>query len=91
MPSVLLPARGIIFDLDGTLVDSAPDLVRACNQVLGSLDREAVSLEVGRRWIGNGAKRLVERALLGGFDGQADPDLLEKAYALFQRFFQDGV
>jgi phosphoglycolate phosphatase len=91
LPSVPLSAQGIIFDLDGTLVDSAPDLVGACNQALRSLDRESVSLEAGRRWIGNGAKRLVERALLGGFDGQADPDLLEKAYALFQRFYQDGI
>ena len=72
-------------------MDSAPDLIGACNRVLRSLDREPVSLVLARQWIGNGAKRLVERALAGTFDGEADPHQLEKAYRMFQAFYLQDV
>ncbi|MGB1682679.1 MAG: phosphoglycolate phosphatase [Arenicellales bacterium] len=89
--SALHSPQGFLFDLDGTLVDSAPDLIGACNRVLRSLDREPVSLVLARQWIGNGAKRLVERALAGTFDGEADPHQLEKAYRMFQAFYLQDV
>lgn len=90
-PSFRTPARGILFDLDGTLVDSAPDLVGACNDMLNALGRPPVALETARGWIGNGARRLVERALTGDFDGEAPAELMETAYPLFEKCYQANL
>jgi len=54
-------AFAAIFDLDGTLVDSAPDLVGALDALLAAHGREPVGLCDGRTMIGEGAARLVER------------------------------
>jgi len=53
----------IIFDLDGTLIDSLADLADATNHMLTSLGRKAASLEQVRGYVGQGARRLVERAM----------------------------
>ncbi|HIJ63717.1 MAG TPA: phosphoglycolate phosphatase [Rhodospirillaceae bacterium] len=53
----------ILFDLDGTLVDSLPDLFAATNRLLADLGRPAVSGQDLRQWVGDGAAALVERAL----------------------------
>ena len=68
------PFKAVIFDLDGTLVDSAPDLRHATNRLLGELGRPPLDLATVRRFIGDGAARLVERALdaTGGIPG-GDP------------------
>ena len=90
-PSLRTPARGVLFDLDGTLIDSAPDLVGACNDMLNVLGRPPVALETARGWIGNGAQRLVERALTQDFDGEAPAQLMETAYPLFQKCYQANL
>ncbi len=54
----------LIFDLDGTLVDSAPDLARALNALLAELDHPALSFEKVLGLIGDGAPTLVRRALV---------------------------
>ena len=90
-PSFRTPARGVLFDLDGTLIDSAPDLVGACNDMLNVLGRPPVALETARGWIGNGARRLVERALTQDFDGEAPAQLMETAYPLFQKCYQANL
>ena len=53
----------IIFDLDGTLLDTLGDLAVACNAVLALRGLPQHSLEEYRRFVGNGIMRLVERAL----------------------------
>jgi phosphoglycolate phosphatase len=53
----------LLFDLDGTLVDSAPDLQAAINALLRELGRPPLAIEQVRRMIGDGAPKLVERAL----------------------------
>ncbi|HCV20426.1 MAG TPA: phosphoglycolate phosphatase, partial [Gammaproteobacteria bacterium] len=47
---------GVILDLDGTMVDSAPDLVHAVNRMLTELGRPTVLLAAARSWIGNGVR-----------------------------------
>ena len=57
------PPRIVVFDLDGTLVDTAPDLIAALNYVL---DREGIAqlpLKAARNMIGAGARKLIERGL----------------------------
>ena len=61
MTSRRFPA--IVFDFDGTLVDSAPDLHAALNQLLTESGRIGVSLAQVRQFIGDGAAKLVERGL----------------------------
>lgn len=52
----------IVFDLDGTLVDTAPDLVRVLNQTLDLEGLPHAKLETARLWVGHGARIMLERA-----------------------------
>ena len=53
----------IIFDLDGTLIDSVPDLTLAVNMMLGKIGGVPVTVADVRSWVGNGSMTLVERVL----------------------------
>ena len=53
----------VVFDLDGTLVDTAPDLINALNFVLGREGLPPVPLASARNMIGAGARKLIERGL----------------------------
>lgn len=78
-------ARNIlVFDLDGTLVDSAPDLHRCLNAVLAEQGRAAVSLADIRAMVGDGAAKLVER----GFADTGTPVEAAALPALVQRFLR---
>jgi len=68
MPDIKL----IIFDLDGTLVDSLDDLTDATNHMLMRFGRVTLKREDVRLLVGQGAKRLVERAMPGAFPEQID-------------------
>ncbi|SDH47780.1 phosphoglycolate phosphatase [Roseospirillum parvum] len=69
------PISTVVFDLDGTLVDSAPDLHAAVNQVLGGgLGRPPLPIEAIRGMVGQGARRLIEQAL-EATGGPAEPGL----------------
>jgi phosphoglycolate phosphatase len=59
----LLPARALIFDLDGTLIDSKRDLIHSVNAMLEEMGRERLAAEVISGYIGHGAPLLVSRAL----------------------------
>ena len=67
-------ARTIVFDLDGTLVDTAPDLINALNFVLDLEGLPPVPLHSARNMIGAGARKLIERGLEveGRFAGVED-------------------
>jgi phosphoglycolate phosphatase len=56
-------ARIVVFDLDGTLVDTAPDLINALNFVLDRESLPPVPLHAARNMIGAGARKLIERGL----------------------------
>ena len=67
-----LPAT-IVFDLDGTLVDSAPDLTAALNVALADAGRPAIDPATVRHLVGHGARALIERGLtLTGGGGEAE-------------------
>ncbi|NVJ91589.1 MAG: phosphoglycolate phosphatase [Methylocystaceae bacterium] len=78
----------VIFDLDGTLIDSAPDLRTAANKLLEKYQRRAISLAETKKFVGNGAQKLVERAFKATGDSAAESDLI----VLTQEFlaFYDG-
>lgn len=75
----------IIFDLDGTLVDSAPDLRRAANLMLASLGRAPITLAETVSFVGNGLPKLAERALLARGVAEADhAPLIEMMRATYE-------
>src|SRR3954452_23235652 len=57
------PPRIVVFDLDGTLVDTAPDLIAALNYVLTREGIASMPLKSARNLIGAGARKLIERGL----------------------------
>ena len=59
----MAPSRIVVFDLDGTLVDTAPDLINALNYVLDREGLPPVPLHAARNMIGQGARKLIERGL----------------------------
>ncbi|MFA5962666.1 MAG: phosphoglycolate phosphatase [Sphingomonas sp.] len=65
--------RTIVFDLDGTLADTAPDIAAALNHALASVGRAALSLEAVRGMVGHGGRVLMQRGLVatGGMDEAA--------------------
>ena len=75
--------EAILFDLDGTLIDSAPDLGMSINQLMNELGRPSWEYEQIKQWIGNGVKRLVERALTGIGDERASPQVVQRAVTQF--------
>jgi phosphoglycolate phosphatase len=83
--------RLVMFDLDGTLMDSVPDLAAAVDKMLMLLGRQPAGVEHVRDWVGNGSRVLVRRALAGGLqhDGVAD-ELAEEALALFMQAYAGG-
>ena len=85
--------EAILFDLDGTLIDSVPDLAVAVNHTLKTLERETFSHDTIRYWVGNGAQVLVKRALSGHteIDENLDQDLFEKALDIFLAFYAKNL
>ncbi|AVX11864.1 phosphoglycolate phosphatase [Stutzerimonas stutzeri] len=83
--------RLVMFDLDGTLMDSVPDLAAAVDKMLMLLGREPAGIERVRDWVGNGSRVLVRRALAGQLehDGVAD-ELADEALALFMQAYAGG-
>ncbi len=65
----VFPAQKIVFDLDGTLIDSAPDLHAATNHVLKHIGRETISLDQVRHMVGYGALTLIKLGLEATGDG----------------------
>jgi phosphoglycolate phosphatase len=76
------PSPIVVFDLDGTLIDTAPDLIHTLNTILATEDIPALPFETARPMIGAGVRPLLERALAerGRFPGEAAMD------ALFERY-----
>ena len=72
-----------MIDVDGTLVDSVPDLAYCVDQMMLSLDMTVRGEETVRHWVGNGVPRLVERALTGELDGSPSKEAFDKAYPIF--------
>lgn len=79
------PCRAVIFDLDGTLIDTLPDIAAAVDRVLADLCLPAAGIERVRGWVGHGVHKLLERALRhAGVDSM---DAQQQALALFLRHY----
>ncbi len=76
----------IIFDFDGTLINSAPDLVDSINEMLKEFNLKTAPFDEAVKWIGNGSLKLVDRALK--YNGIKDENLLNKAHEIFKNKYK---
>lgn len=90
-PASLLRPDMVLIDLDGTLVDTVPDLAQAVDIMMSELGLPVRGEQRVRQWIGNGVERLVRRALVDDVDGEPDEDLFRRAYPVFMRAYEANI
>lgn len=90
MMSDCFEGAGIAFDLDGTLVDTAPDLVRALNEVVAADGLGNVALADVRAMVGRGARVLIERAYAAQ-NRKIDSASVDQRVADFIRVYRSGI
>lgn len=73
----------ILIDLDGTLVDSVPDLAYCVDTMMEKIGRPPYGDAKVHDWVGNGVERLTRRALIGQLEGEPTDEEFEKAYPIF--------
>ena len=81
----------ILIDVDGTLVDSVPDLAYCVDEMMKQLGMPVRGEAAVRNWVGNGVERLVRRALINQLDGEPDEALFDKAYPIFLDLYADNT
>jgi phosphoglycolate phosphatase len=81
----------ILIDLDGTLVDSVPDLAYCVDELMTRLGRPPYGEAAVRNWVGNGVERLVRRALIGQLDGEPSDADFERAYPIFLDLYSENT
>lgn len=81
----------ILIDVDGTMVDSVPDLAFCVDEMMRALGREPRGEARVRDWVGNGVERLVRRALTGQLDGEPDEADFDSAYPIFLQLYADNT
>ncbi len=81
----------ILIDVDGTLVDSVPDLAWCVDEMMKTIGRAPWGEERVRDWVGNGVERLVRRALSGSLDGEPSDQEFERAYPLFLELYAENT
>ena len=84
-PSKLAQCSGVLFDLDGTLIDSAPDLGQALNRLLDSQKKPSLPLNIVRQWVSDGASALVQ---VGTSLDQQDPNFSSYVEKMLQFYDQ---
>jgi phosphoglycolate phosphatase len=91
MNGVSFPLRvqAVTIDLDGTLLDTIPDLAVAANLMLDELGKPPLEIDVIRTFVGKGISRLVERTLAAVVNGAIDPGLTKRALAIFERRYSE--
>jgi phosphoglycolate phosphatase len=81
-------ARGVLIDLDGTLLDTVPDLAAAVNAMRADFGRAPLPVEQVAAYVGKGADVLVHRALTESFDGRAGDDDFRRGKESFYRHYR---
>lgn len=88
--SIRVP-RMVLVDVDGTLVDSVPDLGFCVNTMMDQLGLPRRDESAVRQWVGNGVERLVKRALINRLDGEPEDALYDRALPLFLECYAENT
>jgi len=81
----------VLIDLDGTLIDSVPDLAYCVDALMAELGMPVRGEAKVRQWVGNGIERLVKRALIDRLDGEPDPALLAEALPIYLELYKKNL
>ena len=81
----------IMIDVDGTLVDSVPDLAYCVDETMKAVGRETWGEAQVRHWVGNGVPKLVERSLTGELEGAVDQAAFDQAYPIFLDLYAENT
>lgn len=80
-----------LFDLDGTLVDTAPDLMHALNSTLIHAGYEEVGIDLTRLWVGHGAKVMLAKAVEHQGESKLDDDQIEEYFVFFLERYSERI
>ena len=81
----------VLIDVDGTLVDSVPDLAYCVDEMMKQLDMPVRGEARVRHWVGNGVERLVRRALINQLEGEPDEQLFQRALPIFEALYAENT
>jgi phosphoglycolate phosphatase len=81
--------RAVIFDLDGTMIDSVPDIHLALNRMKADFSLQEIDVDQVRRIVGRGSENLVRSALLFDTDPESVEKMLARAMLSFYRHYQE--
>ena len=81
----------VLFDLDGTLIDTAPDICSAVNNGLKAANIAPISELTARAYIGEGSAKLMHRATTKEMDGVAPENYFSKVYKDFCRHYSENL
>ena len=84
--------KNIIFDLDGTLIDSIPDIHKSINKSLEHINLPEIPIDNVRKYVGNGAKALIKRTLnffAEKYDKKYLESLEEKMYNFYIQYYYE--
>jgi phosphoglycolate phosphatase len=87
----MLRPQMILIDVDGTLVDSVPDLAYCVDVMMERLGRPPYGEAAVRNWVGNGVERLVRRALVGQLIGEPSEADFARAYPIFLDLYAENT
>ncbi len=79
--------RSVVFDLDGTLLDTIPDLTAAMNHAMSRVGYPGITLEQARAYIGNGIKMFAKRAISQSYETDTDDIEADRAVAFFKEYY----
>lgn len=81
----------ILIDVDGTLVDSVPDLWFCVDEMMKQLGMPERGEAAVRQWVGNGVETLTKRALTNDLNGEPDEELFAKAMPIFDALYAENT
>jgi len=84
-----MSVRAVMIDLDGTLLDTVPDLAVAANAMLAEMGRPALDVALIRTFVGKGIARLVEKSVAASLGREPATEERERALALFERCYSE--
>jgi len=80
--------KAVAFDLDGTLLDTLPDIAAAADLMLADLGLPPAGVDAVRRYVGDGIARLTKRLLTSDMDGEPPAETFARARELFESHYR---
>ena len=83
--------QAVAFDLDGTLCDSVPDLAAAAQAMCAHLGLPVLPTQTVESYVGDGISKLVHRVITHDREKEADPEIWEKGFVFFMKYYRDHL